>query len=128
MSLPALDSRYLQERWPQHKVSTEAGMICIVIPGFPLPRGLNQPAADLLVRLSGGYPDVPPDMWWFNPPVQLACGSNPPATDVRENHLGQSWQRWSRHFSQGQWRSGVDCLESFLGLIHRELQKEGGGE
>ena len=43
------------------------------------------------------------------------------AAEVAENHLGRAWQRWSRHFQPGQWRSGVDGLESYLALIRREL-------
>ena len=62
------------------------------------------------------------------------CGGSPPrftwptvrelrATSVAETHLGRSWQRWSRHFSGGQWQSGVDGLESFLALIRQNLER-----
>ena len=43
--------------------------------------GYDRPEADLLLRLSPGYPDVAPDMWWFDPPAKLANGGRPPATD-----------------------------------------------
>jgi hypothetical protein len=102
-------------------------MICVVLPAFPVPVGYDRANADLLLRLSPGYPDVAPDMWWFDPPVKLKNGASPPATDVRESHLGRTWQRWSRHFNQGQWRSGVDCLETFLALIRKELLRGAGG-
>jgi hypothetical protein len=128
MSLPAPDTQYLNERISQHAVAAEGGMICVVLAGFPLPAGFDRSHSDLLLRLSPGYPDVPPDMWWFDPPLKLADGRTVPATEVRETHLGRSWQRWSRHFSQGQWRSGVDCLETFLGLIQRELRREAGSK
>lgn len=127
MTLPATDARYLTDRMPTHTVVTESGMICVVIPGFILPQGFDQTRSDLLLRLSPGYPDVPPDMWWFDPPVKLASGATIGATEVRETHLGRTWQRWSRHFAQGQWRSGIDCLETFLALIHRELRRAAGG-
>ena len=127
MSLPAMDVGYLRDRVLQHSVISEGGMICVVLQGFPLPDGFDRGTADLLLRLSPGYPDVPPDMWWFDPPVALASGKVIPATQVRESHLGRTWQRWSRHFAAGQWRSGVDTLESFLALIHRELRREAGG-
>ncbi len=126
MALPAVDTGYLTERAGQHAVRTESGMICVVLPQFPLPPGFDQTHSDLLLRLSAGYPDVPPDMWWFDPPVKMANGGTIPATEVREAHLGRTWQRWSRHFIAGQWRSGVDCLETFLGLIQRELRREAG--
>jgi hypothetical protein len=121
--LPAPDANYLQERAPNHAVSTEANMICVLIPAYPLPQGFDHTHADLLLRLSAGYPDVPPDMWWFDPPARRADGQIIPATEVVEHHLGRSWQRWSRHFTAGQWKSGIDSLESFLALLHRELER-----
>jgi hypothetical protein len=52
-----------------------------------------------------------------------ADGQNTPATEVIDKHLGRSWQRWSRHFVAGQWKSGIDGLESFMALVRRELEK-----
>jgi hypothetical protein len=98
-------------------------MTCVVFPGFVLPSGYNVQQADLLLRLSPGFPDVAPDMWWFSPAVRLADGRSVQATDVTEHHLGRPWQRWSRHFNAGQWRSGIDSIESFLALIRKELQR-----
>jgi len=120
--LPPADQQYLNERAPGHTVSAEAGMICVLVPQFELPAGLTHARSDLLVRLSPGYPDVPPDMWWFDPPVQRVDGREIPATQVRERHLGREWQRWSRHFNGGQWRSGIDSLESFIAIVRRELK------
>ena len=97
-------------------------MTCVVMPQWPLPSGLDRDAVDLLVRLSAGYPDIPPDMWWFSPPVHLANGEALPATNVVETYLGRRWQRWSRHFRNGQWQSGVDGLESFFALIRQDLE------
>jgi hypothetical protein len=118
--LPSIDAEYLT-RFPGHAVSLDGGMICVLIPNYLLPPGLDRPSADLLVRLAPGYPDVPPDMWWFAPAVERMDGAAIPATQVRENHLGRQWQRWSRHFAQGQWKSGLDSIESYLALIRKEL-------
>jgi hypothetical protein len=123
MSLPPSDSNYLAERGMQHVVQHEGNMTCIVLSAYNLPPGYDREKADLLIRLSAGYPDVPPDMWWFDPPVRLANGGEVPATSSTEHYLGRTWQRWSRHFNAGQWKSGVDSLESFLALIRQELQR-----
>jgi hypothetical protein len=96
-------------------------MTCVVFPGWALPPGYDRASADLLVRLPAGYPDLPPDMWWFDPAVKLPNGSTPPATQATEGYLGRQWQRWSRHFQAGQWKSGIDGLESYLALIRQEL-------
>jgi hypothetical protein len=123
MSLPQSDVTCLAERGIQYSISVEANMTCIVFPGYKLPGGYDRAASDLLLRLQPGFPDVPPDMWWFNPAIRLANGGVVQATEVVERHLGKDWQRWSRHFNAGQWRSGIDSLESFLALIRKELER-----
>lgn len=119
--LPPIDQDHLQTRAPGSAVSIDGGMICVVIPAVPLPTGFTVSHADLLLRLSPGYPDVPPDMWWFAPAVQRIDGRPIAATEIQEFHLGRSWQRWSRHLNPGQWRSGIDSLESYLALMRQEL-------
>jgi hypothetical protein len=123
VNLPEADTTYLNERGIPYEVANESSMTCVVLSRWPLPAGLDHQAADLLIRLSPGYPDVRPDMWWFDPPVRLADGTDLPATQVMEQYLGRSWQRWSRHFNNGQWQSGVDGLESLLALIRRHLER-----
>ena len=119
--LPLTDVEYLQATCPGHSFSSEAGMMCVLMPNFPLPPGFDQAGSDLLLRLSPGYPDVPPDMWWFAPAVRRTDGAVIAATEVREMHFGREWQRWSRHFSAGQWKSGIDSIESYLALVRTEL-------
>ena len=121
--LPATDTNYLTDRAMEYSVSTEANMTCVLLPGFSLPPGFDQTHSDLLLRFNAGYPDVAPDMWWFDPPVRRSDGHAIQATDVTEQYLGRKWQRWSRHLNNGQWRSGLDGLESFLALIRRELER-----
>jgi E2/UBC family protein E len=65
-------------------------------------------------------------MWWFCPGIKLADGRAAQATEAIERHLGRDWQRWSRHFQAGQWRSGIDGLESYLALIRQELGRSTG--
>ena len=121
--LPPDDKKYLTDRGIDHSIVAEANMTCVILRGFGLPPGFNQPRADLLLRISPGYPDVPLDMWWFDPAVQFADGSIIPATDVREPHIGRMWQRWSRHLQAEQWRAGIDGLETFLALICTDLER-----
>lgn len=121
MALPQSDMDYLNERDLTYQISSESDMTCVVLLQWPLPKGFDHDASDLLIRLSPGYPDVPPDMWWFSPSVNLQNGQALPATDSMESYLGRSWQRWSRHFNNGQWKSGIDGLESFLALIRQDL-------
>jgi hypothetical protein len=123
MTLPPTDASYLTDRAIAHQVVPDGGMVCVVLPGFRLSPGYDREAADLLIRLQPGYPDLPPDMWWFDPAIHLAGGGVVQATEVVEHHLGRPWQRWSRHLQPDQWKSGVDGLESYLALIGRELNR-----
>lgn len=121
--LPDSDIAYLNERAIEFKLATEANMTCVIIPAWRLPPGYNHSQADLLLRLSAGYPDIPPDMWWFDPAICLANGQAVQATELIEPYLGRTWQRWSRHFVPGQWQSGIDGLESYFALIRAELNR-----
>ncbi len=127
--LPPDDTKYLAERVGNgsYAITSEANMTCLVLHDYRLPVGFDREKSDLLLRLQSGYPDVHPDMWWFDPPVRRADGQPIPATQVIERYLGRSWQRWSRHLSAGQWRSGVDGLESFLALLRKELERSVNG-
>lgn len=123
--LPQNDNEYLTTRFGEgnYSIAADANMTCVVVKELQLPTGFSCEKTDLLIRLKPGYPDIAPDMWWFDPPVRRADTKPIPATDVIENHLGRSWQRWSRHFTNGQWKSGIDSLESYFALINRELIK-----
>ena len=126
MTLPHFDRKHLLEKNIAHEIAVESGMTCVVFRRWRLPTGLDRDATDLLLRLRPGYPDIPPDMWWFSPAVHLANGSPLPSTNVVEWYLGRQWQRWSRHFTNGQWRSGIDGLASFLALIREDLARSVG--
>lgn len=119
--LPSYDEDYLNERHPGWSVVQDGGMVCVLLPAFPLPKGFTSGSADLLLRLAPGYPDVPPDMWWFAPFAERIDGAEIAATQSREHYLGRIWQRWSRHLQPHQWNSGTDSLESYLRLIRSEL-------
>lgn len=122
--LPQNDLEHLQQKGYTFEETSDGGMLCIVIKGFRLPAGYDPPVTDLLLRLPVGYPDAAPDMFWCNPPVRLgANGSFPQAADLMEQYLGGTWQRFSRHLAPGVWRPGTDCLESYLSLIRRDLER-----
>lgn len=96
-------------------------MLCLVLPDYSPPSGLAPSRADLLLRLSPNYPDVPPDMWWFHPAVTRLDGGTIPNTQVTEQYLGKTWQRWSRHLDAHQWRPGADSLHTYLAVLNGNL-------
>ena len=119
--LPSDDRAYLAQRFPTFAESSEGGMLCVVLPDYSLPSGLAPNQADLLLRLSPSYPDVPPDMWWFHPALRRRDGGTIPNADVTEQHLGRAWQRWSRHLETHQWRPGADSLRTYLAILSSNL-------
>jgi Prokaryotic E2 family E len=119
--LPECDTHYLTERGLASEVTMDQGMTCLIVKDWPLPAGLIPGQADMLLRLAPGYPDIPPDMWWFCPQVTCENGNPIQGTQVTEGYLGRTWQRWSRHLPPGVWRSGVDGLESFFAVIRADL-------
>ena len=123
MGLPAPDMAFLSGLGIDYQVMAEGGMTCVLLQDWPLPEGFNHVTADLLVRLHPGYPDVAPDMWWFSPSVGRVDGTDLPNTNVYERYLGRQWQRWSRHLTPEQWRSGIDGLENYVTLIRHELER-----
>jgi hypothetical protein len=121
--LPA-DQAFLVEKGFDYEVSTEGGLICVVIRDYPLPAGYTPERTNLLLRLPPNFPDAQPDMYWCDPAVRVgATGAYPVAAELFEQHLGRTWQRFSRHLPAGAWQPGRDSLESFLALIHADLTR-----
>jgi hypothetical protein len=114
------DAATLVDLGLDHRVDTESGFTLVQVEDYPVGDGLTPSTTTLLLRLPPGFPDATPDMFWLDPPVTTAANAAIPGTDVRETHLGRTWQRWSRHI-QGQWRPGVDNLATYLAYIRRCL-------
>lgn len=114
--LRPVDQVYLDENNFAWDAVVEAAMVCVTIRDYPLTAGLTPAVNELLIRLPSGFPDVGPDMFWFADAVSRVDGAEIPAVQVTENHLGRSWQRWSRHIG-GRWRPGVDDLRSYMAYI-----------
>lgn len=117
------DQSFLDSLGYSHTVEVADGFVNVVLTDLPTP-GLDQRHVDLLLRLPFGFPDATPDMFWVSPAL-TANGAAIPGTEQTENYLGRSWQRWSRHIG-GQWRPGVDNLETYLAYVRRALARAGG--
>jgi len=123
MRLPERDVTFLKERGYAWEVMPDvAGSACVVIKGLPVAAGGFSPdQTDVMIRIPPQYPMTPLDMWYCDPPIRFAVnGQFAPASEVHESHLGRTWQRFSRHLSNG-WKPGVDGLRSYFALIQREL-------
>jgi hypothetical protein len=118
------DQEFLERFGLEYEVTPDAGLIAVVVKGWPLPAGYEPATVDLLLRLPPGFPDTQPDMYWCDPPVRLVgTTSYPAAADLFEQHLGRTWQRFSRHLPGGAWQPGRDSLESYMALIRTQLAR-----
>ena len=116
MFLPEIDKDYLNEKQIVFREVQEGANKGVIIQNWKLPDGkFDYSAIELLILLPPGYPDAPPDMFYVFPPLILSSvNRSARATESTFQFENRTWQRWSRHFSANEWRSGIDCLMTFL--------------
>jgi len=127
MKLPARDEVFLSDRgWRWELQPDPAGGGYLVVSNFDVSGGGFSPSnTDLMVRIPPQYPLTALDMWYCNPPIRIAkTGQFAQASEHMEQHIGKTWQRFSRHLN-GSWKPNLDCLRSFFVFIQRELQGPG---
>jgi hypothetical protein len=119
--LPEADQRYLDSHGISAEMVTDGPHTGVVLKQMLLPSGkFNHTAADVLVILPPGYPDVAPDMFFCDPWLTLvSVGRYPTCADQPHAFLGRSWQRWSRH--NPSWRLGIDGLHTMIKRIEYAL-------
>ncbi|RML51969.1 hypothetical protein ALQ94_01441 [Pseudomonas amygdali pv. morsprunorum] len=121
--LPEADQRYLQRHGIPVQVVCEGPHTGVVLQQVQLPENkFDHPAADILVILPPGYPDVAPDMFFCDPWLKLVTvGRYATCADQPHVFSGRNWQRWSRHNSA--WRPGVDGLHTMIKRIEHALME-----
>lgn len=115
--LPSNDRRFLTTKGYSFREVNDGANKGLIIDNFlTLPeKKYNQANSSLLVILPTGYPDVPPDMFYFQPALTLAVTNSYPAyADVMQVCFQQTWQRWSRHAPTSDWRVGKDGIHSYI--------------
>lgn len=121
--LPESDSEYLVSKGYTFEIQESQNKMYLIIKDYEFPELYTPNEANLLIIIPAGFPNSNPDMFWSFPDIKLKNGSWPKSSNVHENHLGQSWQRWSRHFPKDKWRPGIDGIKTYLGSIRKELNK-----
>jgi len=79
-------------------------------------------ACDLLVVVPDGYATTKLDSFYTIPRLKRSDGSDPQNTTVDSMLFGRSWQFWSRHLDDKDWRVGIDGLRTFLSYIRGEFR------
>ena len=119
--LPSKDRRYLNDRGIAYREVTDGRNSGVVIRDFSLPEKKFQVmAADVLILLPSGYPDIPPDMFYVKPWLSLVPENRyPTAADQPLQFDGERWQRWSRHNQT--WRQGIDGLRTVIKRVETAI-------
>lgn len=120
--LPEQDIDYLVSKEYQFDVVRNGNDVHVVINNYNFLETYQPRKASLLIILPSGYPNANPDMFWTYPDVKLVSGAWPKSSEYHETYNGKNWQRWSRH-SNGKWRPGIDCLETFLASVRKEIDR-----
>lgn len=115
--LPLKDKTYLTNKGFSYREVSDGAKKGLIIDNFSIkPEGkFTEATSSLLIILPTGYPDVPPDMFYFLPELKLVSNNAYPAqADQKPNHFQLIWQQWSRHAPPEQWRAGKDGIQSYL--------------
>lgn len=124
MSLPSDDRLWLGKQGIAFRDEQRDNQRCLIFVGLALPPGkFDVDKADILTLLPPNYPDAGPDMFYARPRLVLANGQLANATNVSETFLGETWQRWSRHWNSNTWRAGIDDIQTVFRRIKRALDE-----
>jgi len=77
----------------------------------------------VLVLIPKGYAKTQLDSWYVFPAIFLAGGQTAPCANGESELFGRKWQFWSRHLAAGEWREGIDGLETYLQYIRSGLKE-----
>ena len=122
--LPSKDRAYLTGKQIKYREVENGAIKGLVLDEFAvIPEGkFTQEKASLLIILPAGYPDVPPDMFYFLPELKLKNTDTYPAqADQFPTHFAERWQQWSRHAPAENWRAGKDGIHTYLQRVYLAL-------
>lgn len=77
---------------------------------------------DLLVLIPSGYATTKLDSFYTLPRLKRTDGSDPLNANTEAMMYQKTWQFWSRHLDDGDWRLGKDGLRTYLSYIRNELR------
>ncbi|MBI9013190.1 MAG: hypothetical protein JEZ08_13235 [Clostridiales bacterium] len=124
-NLPEDDMEFLRNLEYRFHTRNDGRYRWMILENYPIPDGYNVSTASIAISIPNGYPTNQLDMAYFFPPLSRVDNKPIGATQVQQNILGQSYQRWSRHRTPSNpWRPGLDDISSHLSLINEWLLRE----
>jgi len=129
--LPEDDLDFLKLKEIPYQLKIEGDRRGIIFPEFEFTGNLaalngtelaRRNTCQLLVLIPSGYAATKLDSFYTQPFLKRADGANPNCATELQPHFGESWQFWSRHLNDGEWRA-ADGLHTFMQYIRAELAK-----
>jgi hypothetical protein len=77
---------------------------------------------DLLILIPDGYATTKLDSFYTLPRLKRVDGADPQNANGECQLFGKTWQFWSRHLDDRDWRVGIDGLRTFLTYVRGELR------
>lgn len=77
---------------------------------------------DLLILIPKGYSTTKLDSFYTIPRLKRPDNTDPVNANTENQLFQKSWQFWSRHLDDADWRPGKDDLRTFLSYIRHELR------
>lgn len=133
--LPEDDQDFLRLKAIAHRLLSEGdgpdARRGVEFPGLQVPPNLCQRqngalvpggTTTLLVLIPKGYAKTRLDSWYVKPGLFLPCGGLVDRAGSEADLFGDTWQFWSRHLTDEEWRPDVDGLETYLQYIRAGLR------
>jgi hypothetical protein len=135
--LPEEDQEFLDGKGLQYELLTEktpegTERRGVLLPGFAFVGDLRTrgdgaliacASCDLLVLVPDGYATTKLDSFYTIPRLKRPDGSDPQNANGEPALFAKTWQFWSRHLDDSDWRVGVDGLRTYLSYIRGELRR-----
>jgi|GEM_PF-1147892 len=104
----------------------------IVFPGFGFRGNLRAmngtqlvpcTSCEMMIIIPAGYATTRLDNFYTRPFLKRPDGTAPQNAAGEPDLFSTKWQFWSRHLADGDWRVGIDGLETFLQYVRCELAR-----
>lgn len=107
------DAAYLSKHFPKWETLLQGGAGWILIHDFSIPESYQVETATVAFMIPPSYPTIEFDMMYFYPELRRK-DSQPIGALSLQGLDGKNFQRWSRHRIAGDWRPGIDNLETHV--------------
>jgi hypothetical protein len=134
--LPEEDQEFLESKRIKYELLSEKGpdgtdRRGVLFPGFAFAGNLRMQkdgalisceACDVLIMVPSGYATTKLDSFYTLPRLKRPDGADPQAANGETGLFQRTWQFWSRHLDDKEWRAGIDGLRTYLSYIRGELR------